>query len=164
MTRTSLRLALAAGALAVALAAGDAAAQTVNFTVSASVAKACTITAGNVALGAYEPIGAHDAAALVGTGTISVRCTRGTAYGVALGDGANFSATRRMRHATLGEFLGYDLFSDAARTVAWNTAAPVSGTAPSKAPIPLTVYVSVPGGQDVPEGAYSDTVAATVNF
>jgi spore coat protein U-like protein len=40
----------------------------------------------------------------------------------------------------------------------------MTGTVLTRVAIPLIVYASVPGGQDVPMGAYTDSVLATVNF
>jgi spore coat protein U-like protein len=164
--RPFLRTLLAAATLAFLAAAAPAAAQsaTATFQVSASVAKNCTIAATPVAFGAYDPVAANDTADATATGTVTVRCTRGTAYSVALENGANFSAGRRMQLGATGQYLSYELYSDAARTAVWNASAPAAGTAPSRAAIPLTVYGRVPGGQDVPEGAYLDTVVATINF
>lgn len=166
MTRRLLRAALAAATLALALAATHASAQTASasFTVSATVAKNCTIAAAPVNFAAYEPIGANDTAPLTGTGAITVRCTRGTAWSIALGNGNNFSGGRRMQIGATGEYLSYELYSDAARTTVWNATAPVAGVAANRAPLGVPVYVTVPGGQDAVEGTYTDQVSATVNF
>lgn len=167
MSKPSLRIALATAAAAALLAAGEASAQTAttSFQVTASVARKCTIAASTVAFGAYDPVGANDAAPLDQTGSLTVRCTKNTAYSVGLDAGANGAPGRNMKSAA-GDLLAYELYKDAGHTSPWTAAAPglVTGTAASKAPIPLQVFGRVPGGQDVPEGAYADTVTATVNF
>jgi spore coat protein U-like protein len=166
-TRTLLRTLLGAAALAVVAAAAPAAAQvTDTFQVTANVARNCTIVATDVAVGAYDPVVANDTAPATATGTVTVRCTRGTAYSVALDNGANYSGGRRMA-GPAGTFLTYELYRDSGYANVWGSGAgnEVTGTqAPGRLPTDLTVYARVPGGQDVPEGAYADTVVATINF
>jgi spore coat protein U-like protein len=165
MTRAALRLTFT---LAAVLAAAPAFAQTDTFQVSANVARNCTVVAGDINIGTYDPVVANDSAAATATGTITVRCTKGTAYTVALGTGAHPSGSRQMQHATdTSEYLAYDLYTAADHLTVWNTANTMplgGGTAASRAAVDLIVYASVPGGQDALEGAYLDTVDATINF
>lgn len=99
-------------------------------------------------------------------GSLTVACTKGAVTTIGLNLGANASgSTRRMTGA--GDYLTYELYKDSARTLVWgNSGGDLldTGTAPSKAPRTFTVYGRVPAGQDVPAGAYVDTVTATVNF
>lgn len=166
MTKKLLRAALASATLALLAAASAANAQSASttFQVSAAVARTCTISATAIDFGSYDPVGANDTAPADQTGTVTLRCTRGTGYSVALGNGGNFSAGRRMRLGASGEYLSYELYSDTTRTTVWNAGAPVTGTAANRSAFGLTVYARVPAGQDAVEGAYVDTVAATVNF
>lgn len=166
MTKKLLRTALAAAAFTLLAAASDAAAQSASatFQVSAAVVKTCTISATAIDFGAYDTVGANATAPADQTGTVTLRCTRGTNYSVALGQGDNFSGGRRMRLGASGEYLSYQLYSDAGRTSVWDGAAPVSGTAANRSAFNLTVFGRVPAAQDVIEGAYLDTISATVNF
>lgn len=165
MTKKLLRAALAAAVFTLLAAASDAAAQaTTTFQVSAAVAKTCTISATAIDFGAYDTVGANATAPADQTGTVTLRCTRGTAYSVALGQGDNFSGGRRMQLGASGEYLSYDLYSDAGRTSVWDGASPVTGVAANRSAFGLTVYGRVPPAQDVVEGAYLDTISATVNF
>jgi len=161
-----LRIALAVSALAVLAAATTAAAQSASdtFQVSANVLKVCTISATAIDFGDYDPVSANDTTPADQTGTVTIRCTRGTGWSVALGAGNNFSAGRRMRLGATGEYLGYELYSDASRTTVWDGAAPRTGTAANRAALDLTVYGRVAAGQDAVEGAYLDSVVATINF
>ncbi len=71
-----------------------------------------------------------------------------------------------MKDATT-DYLSYELYQDTGRTTVWGnsgTALFSAGSAPSKAPRTFTVYGRIPAAQDVPAGAYADTVIATVNF
>ena len=96
-----LRTLLAASALSLLAVATPAAAQsaTSSFQVSANVLKTCTISATPIGFGNYDPVGAYAATPADQTGTVTVRCTRGTSWSVALGAGDNFWGGRRMRRA-----------------------------------------------------------------
>jgi spore coat protein U-like protein len=131
--------------------------------VSAIIAPACTIGAGTLAFGGYDPIGVNAATPLDAQGTFQVACTRNTVYAVGLGPGSFASgATRQM--ASGAQRLAYELYSDPGRTAVWSGASAVPGTAPSISPVTLTVYGRIPGGQGVVPGAYADTVQSTINF
>lgn len=146
-----------------------------TFSVSATVAKSCNITStGNVAFGAYDPNDTHLSTPLDATGGVTVRCTKGVAYAVALDQGATAaagsSADAPLRQMTDGgtERIRYDLYSDASHTTVWGgTAASdvnnTETTGPSS-PDTLTVYGRIPAGQNAAEGSYTDTVNVTVTF
>jgi spore coat protein U-like protein len=165
-TPARLALATALGALLLPARPAHAASASQNFQVTATVAKECTITASDIGFGTYDPVTANDAAPIDTTGTINVRCTKGTAYTVGLSQGGNYSGGRRMIGGGGADYLSYELYTDNAGGTLWGTSAPnlVGGTAANKAAIPLTVYARLPGNQDVPQGSYADTVAAIVNF
>ncbi len=60
----------------------------------------------------------------------------------------------------------YALYSDSGRTTVWgNTVGTntVSGTY-AIAQLPLTVYGSIPAGQSIPAGNYTDTVTVTITY
>jgi spore coat protein U-like protein len=164
MSRTVKLSAALASALAVLL-IGDApvsaATATGTVTVTASVAKNCTLSSPNLAFGAYDPTAATP---LDVSTTLTVTCTKTTAWTVALGNGSNFaSPNRRMKDATSGDFLQYELYSDAAHTTVWNGASTVPGTGtPASQP---TIYGRVAINQFVtPAAVYSDSVVATITF
>lgn len=171
-TRTFVRtvgtLAGATGLLAVlSTSRADAATATADLAVSATVSNNCTISTAPLAFGAYDPVGAHSAANLNGSGTVIVACTKNVAPTIALGLGDNANgATRRLTDGS-GNFLSYQMYRDAARTQVWGDAVGdvvAPGPAASKAPQSFTVYGTVTSNQDVPAGSYTDTVVATVNF
>lgn len=149
-----------------------------NLAVSATVSANCTITTSPLAFGTYDPVGANVTTALNGTGSVSVACTKGaTGLSVGMGNGANFSSTRRMS-AGGGNVLGYGLYRPPnstpgtactfPATQAWgttigtNTLALTSPT--SKTARTYNVCGTIPAGQDVAAGSYTDTVVATINF
>jgi spore coat protein U-like protein len=153
---------------AVAFVPAAASAQTAqaDLAVSATVIRNCTIAAGTMAFGNYDPIVANDVTDLDRTGTFNVTCTRGGAPAVWVGmaNGLHYSGGRRMTDGA--EFLNYELYSNAGRTTVWGnlvgTGLVVSQN--GRTPVTVNVYGRVFAGQDVLAGSYTDTVVMTVNF
>jgi len=149
------------------LAAGTASA---NLSVSAIVNSSCTITAGTVAFGAYDPIVANATTPLDANGTVSTTCTTGSAVTITLGQGghAGNGATDAVPVRQLGvggDLLAYNLWSNSGYTTMWGgtKATGVDGIGTGAAST-LTVYGRIAPGQVVPVGTYTDTVVATVSF
>ena len=144
------------------------ASQTANLPVNVSVAANCTITTVGVTFTAdYDPVVLHASSPDDGTGTITVTCTKGAGTSISLNRGANAQGNQpRMKGpgASGSEYLEYALYSDAGRSNVWNGNTVGIAAAPSKVPRSYTVYARIPGGQDISQGAYNDTVVATVNF
>lgn len=92
---------------------------------------------------------------------LSIQCPVGTAWQVALGNGNNFSTTRRMRNSVSNTFIPYGLFQNAARTTPWgNTSGSntMTGTG-TGASQNLTIYGRVPAQGTTPAGGrYEDNV------
>jgi len=149
-----------------------AASTSANITVQANVAANCTISAGTVSFGSYDPAVGNVSTPLDAEGTFTVKCTKGTAATIDLGVGANASvSTRRMLGG--GDYLTYELYRDSSRSAVWGTGTGENlnpyeadgGTAPNAGNRTVTVYGRVPAGQvNIGSGAYSDTVVATINF
>jgi spore coat protein U-like protein len=137
--------------------------------ITASVAPKCTIGAFAIAFGAYDPFAA---APLDQTGTVSINCTKGTSGVISMNLGANASGViRRMQDVgAAGNFLTYEIYSDAGRTTVWNVASTVTlGPSVSKnTALSATAYGRITAGQDAQAGAaglnYQDTIVATVTF
>jgi spore coat protein U-like protein len=135
-----------------------------DFDVTITITSTCSIdaaTAGNIDFLSV----ASTATNVQATGTLSVTCTNGTPYSVALGEGSNNAgggaAGRRMEAG--GVLVPYQLYSDASRTVVWDDDAGVVAGTGSGSAQPLTVYGLVPSA-NFPAGNYSDTVTATVTY
>jgi Uncharacterized secreted protein len=175
--RPALRLAL----FIMGSTAGLAHAATGTLTASVSVDTNCTVSTSPVTFGAYDPIVANVAGTgidLPGTGTITVTCVKGSAPSIALGLGLySTGSTRRMRHATAATtFLTYELYQPPSATpgaacsyvgaTVWGsgTSAFSPGAAPNKNSRIFNVCGTVPAGQNVEVGTYSDTVTATITF
>lgn len=144
-----------------------------NMAVTASVAANCTISAGGLGFGAYDPVSANASAALDATATLTLNCTSGAAATITLGQGANAdtgsSDLAPLRRLTNGagtpSYLSYALYSDTGRATVWGADATndvdYAGTGANTS---VTVYGRIAGAQNVPAGSYTDTVVATVNF
>ena len=173
MSTQMRRLLAAAGAAAMAAVAGgilaqpiSAAQHTANLAVSASVTTNCRVAAGSIDFGSYDPIDTHDTTPLDAAGSFQVRCTRGGSAVLKLDQGGHASGgTRRMSDGG-GTFLAYDLYTSGAYTTVWDdTANTVAfGPAATSALTTIDVFGRVPAGQDVPAGAYADTVTITAEF
>ena len=170
MTRTSaLRLLTIVPLIATPLLA-QAATSTANLSVTATVTANCTVTTSALSFGAYDPVNVNLSTPLLGSGTVSVRCTNGASATIELDQGANpasgstgASPLRRLKSGS--NFLSYSLFSDGARSVVWATGGPQSVAHTGTGLVtPLTVYGTVSAGQQVPAGSYADTVLVTVTF
>ena len=96
------------------------------------------------------------------TSTIEVTCTKTTPYSVGLNAGNNASGGQRRMQG--GDYINYDLYSNAGRSTAWGNAAGswVSGTGTGSAQT-LTVYGRVPAQSSPTPGSYSDIVTVTVS-
>lgn len=154
-------------AIASAILPAAASAQSAQTTmdVSATVVKACVVSATNLAFGNYDPTAAAPTDA---NSSITVTCTPGTSFTVGLNAGTTSGATVNSRKMASGSnLLGYALYSDAARTTNWGntpgTDTPAATTAASTASV-LTVYGRIPAQQSAAVGSYTDTVTITVSY
>lgn len=139
-----------------------------TLSVTANVVDTCTVAAtGNLlAFGAYT-------GALNNTnGSLSLTCTDGDTYTVALNIGTGSGATftnRVLTNPSPAGTLNYNIYTTAGRTVVWGdgtgTTATVAGTG-TGALQTLTVFGQIPAGQTatVTPGNYTDTVTITVTF
>jgi spore coat protein U-like protein len=130
--------------------------------VQTAAAASCSAYASGIAFGKYG------GTTLDVTGTITVTCTSGTAYHIGLNAGSTSGATitnRLMFGGTGGQnTLGYQLFSDAARTINWGNSAGtnwVSATGTGAAQT-YTIYGQMPSNEGPPPGSYTDTITASI--
>lgn len=136
--------------------------------VKPAAAASCTAFASSLVFGNYA------GSTVDVTGSITVTCTSGTAYHIGLNAGNTGSATitnRKMFGGNGGQnTLGYQLFSDAARTINWGDSAGtnwVSGTGDGTAQ-PYAIYARIPENQALGygfrtvQGNYTDTITASI--
>lgn len=140
------------------------------MTVQATVTANCTINTAGLNFGNYDPVVVNATTALQATAQINVVCTNGSAANITLDQGLNpaagSSAAAPLRQMISGATpLSYSLFQDAADTTTWgNTAATGENLTGSGVSQAFTVFGVVPAGQNVPAGAYTDTVTMTISF
>jgi spore coat protein U-like protein len=155
-----------------------AATTTSTFNATSSVVSACTITNNpGVAFGQYDAV-TNKTAPVNANSSLSVLCTKGAAVSVGIDQGQTplsgstcITPQRQMKSAA-GDFLRYGVFvfTDAANpdeASAWGCDASNAATFTSASgltPQVLNTVNNIRAGQDVPAGAYSDTVTVTVKF
>lgn len=133
------------------------------LSISATVVKACTVSASPLNFGNYT------GATLSSVATITAICTNGTAYQIGLDAGTAPAATvaRRSMIGPSAALLQYGLYSDSSRSIRWgNTLGTdtVAGAGSGSAQM-LTVYGQIPPGQTtVVPGNYADTVTVTLTY
>ena len=139
--------------------------KTASFDVTLTVQNDCSIAANPMNFGSTGVLDQN----LDQSSSLSVTCTKGTAYNVALDAGTATGSTvagRKLVNAGGDASVAFNLYRDAARTQVWGMTTDtdtVSGTG-TGANQSLTVYGRVPS-QDTPAaGTYSSTITATVVF
>lgn len=141
------------------VAASNAASVTNTFLVKATVIAACNnVTATTLAFGNYS------LAELRNQNNITVNCTAGTSYTVALNGGqAGQFNPRAMLNGT--NRLNYNIYTAADRTTVWGDGSGGSQTVAGTGTSTLTAYGDVPANQTTAEqGDYNDTITVTVNY
>src|SRR5207253_4624529 len=149
-----------------------------SLSVTSSVAKTCSVsTTSALAFGAYDPTAAG---ALPGTGSVSIKCTKGsTAITIDLDAGLHASGSqRKMFGGTSTDLLNYNVtqpetttpWTSCAGSTVWGSTVGGSVYTPSgvtwsaAAAQAFTVCGSVPAPQNISAQSYSDTVTLTGNF
>jgi spore coat protein U-like protein len=98
-----------------------------------------------------------------GAGSIELTCNTSLAYSVSLDDGANPEAGQRRVSRGGLDFVSYELYQDAARSVRWGEGPESYAQTGTGAAQPLTIYGRVLAGQTTPAaGDYLDTVRMTI--
>ena len=165
--------AVAAALMATHGAAQAATAGPANFSVTATVANFCTISAANVPFGTVSA----GAAATNTANSVTLTCNKGaTVSSVALNNGSNAAGTqKRMTNGT--DFLTYNI--DVPTGATFNTC-PAAGAGPewnaTNTIVATSLFTatggaklinlcaSIPAGQFPSAGAYSDTVQVTATY
>ena len=156
--------------VAVSTTAGAATASS-NFNVTATVAKNCLVTSGDIIFGTYTPTNG----ALTGSSIVAVRCTAGTGFTVALSAGQEASYAPRKLKDVGNNKLEYNLYTTSGYATVWgdNTggtttqAGTGAGMGVGQAQN-LTVYGQLPdnaANQLAPVSAtYADNITVTVTY
>lgn len=100
--------------------------------------------------------------------TLTLKCTDGTPYNVALSQGAHGSSItdRRMKNSAGAQTLAYQLYRDSSRSQVWGQTTgtdTVAGTG-TGADQTINIYGRVPAQTVAAAGSYSDTITVTVTY
>jgi spore coat protein U-like protein len=164
-----MRLSMQAGLLAVvlttAVAAAHAQTATQTFGVRLVVQENCTIGATPTDVDFGTQTRTTAAGNTDTSGSLSVNCSAGTPYTIALNGGLNADGTSRGMLAGANR-APYQLHQDAARTTLWGdgtTFGTVLGGTGTGAAQTVTIYGRLTS-LNFPAGTYADTVTATVTY
>ena len=135
------------------------------FTVTASVINSCNITATPLNFGSTSSL----ATQRVANSAVSVQCTNGDAYRIALDGGTSSSnvARRTMKGASSAATVSYQLYTTDSRSVIWGdgtAGTSVVSSVGSGLTAVVPVYGLVPVQSTPIPDTYTDTVTATVTF
>ncbi len=125
-------------------------------------AATCTVAGTNIQFGNFS------GTTINMSGTLTVKCPKGSAYqvGINAGSGSGATITNRFMTDTSGAKLGYALYSDAGHTSNWGDTSGtgwVTGTGTNKNQT-LTVFAQLPSNEYAPAGSYTDaTVTVSVS-
>jgi len=136
-----------------------------SFNVLANVPVDCLLSAGQLDFGTAGLL----TSAVNAQANISVSCTNGAPYSVALGPGGTGTGpTARKMVGPGGASIQYGLYKDSGRTSPWgdtaagaSTLASATGSGVSQT---LTVYGQVPAQTTPAPGSYTDTVVITLTY
>jgi spore coat protein U-like protein len=139
--------------------------KTATFQVSLTVQADCSISANPLAFGSTGVIDTN----LDQTSSLSVTCTKGTPYTVALDAGTGTGSTiaeRQMGNAGATASVKYNIYRDEARTQVWGQLSGIdtigaTGTGDAQS---INVYGRVPAQTAPVADTYTSTVTATVAF
>ena len=142
---------------------GNSHATTAAFTVSATNATICAVSAAPLNFGSTGVL----RSAIDGTGTVTVTCTNAAPYTLSLDGGLSGASDPTQRKMTQGgRSVTYGLYQDSARGVPWGSSAGVNTAAATGTGLAqsFTVYGRVPAQNTPAPGTYSDTVVATITY
>lgn len=149
-----------------AASSAQAATDQTSFAVKLTVTSTCdisTVPATDIEFGSHS----STTTSVNSTGSLTVNCTNGTPYTIALDAGANDdSGTRRMvgqDAANSGVYVPYELYKNSARTEVWNDGSGTytgTGTGGNET---VPIYASV-ASMNVTAGDYLDTVTAFITY
>jgi spore coat protein U-like protein len=132
---------------------------------------ACNVTATGVI---FRPYDVFSTGPLDSTGTVTVSCDEVPPPDpvISIGPSGNSGGfyPRRMRRSSGTDTLGYNLYTDPSMTTVWGDGAAGTATVKlknvhrQKPPVVTTIYGRIPPGQNVPSGAYGDTLTVTITW
>ena len=153
-------------ALAVALAglagSASAATSTGNLNASVQIVDDCLATSNNLNFGNIGLLRANKDAQV----TVSVLCTSALPYSIKIFDATDAAATTfAMKDGGGTNDIGFQLYQDASRTLAWTSTNARTGTSPATGlPQSLILYGRIPPQAAAPEGHYVAQMRYQIDF
>jgi spore coat protein U-like protein len=134
-----------------------------TFTSTVTVLPSCSVSVSNMNFGTRAFLTSNVDA----TSTVTVTCSTGASYTVALSYGNTGTSATNRKLVSGANSVTYGLYKDAARLTGWGifslVGELVSGTGSGSAQA-LTVYGRVPSQSTPPPGTYSDVVLVIVTY
>ena len=119
----------------------------------------CSVVTTTLGFNAYDPI--SGTADTLPTGTIKVQCTSTSTSVISVTYNLTLATSPARAMASGANNVTYDLYTDSARTIQWNTINQVSCTfnlaVKATTQSTCSFYGNIPGSQDVPAGTYTQT-------
>ena len=152
---------IAIGLLALSGAA-TAATNTGNVNASGTAVATCLVKSASLDFGSLPGVIRADKDS---TGLITLTCSKSTAYTVYADQGLHETSGSRAMAGPGTAMLKYQLFADAARTVAIDgSTTGINGNSGAGGDYSFNIYGRIPSGQAVDVGAFADTGGLTVAF
>ena len=147
-------------------------AHNISFTTTATISANCNVFTTTMNFGSASTAISSN---IDSTATITAQCSNTTPYSIGLDNGTNVSGSqRRMRLGATANYISYNLYTDAARSVSWlattsttsctggaNSCVLATGTGANQN---VTVYGRVPSQTASAAGNFSDTILITVTY
>jgi len=135
---------------------------TTTFRVTTNVQAVCTVTANDLDFGNYTQQSGTNS-----TTQLRAICSPQTTYNIGLNPGTSPGASVNQRKMVAGaNSLNYQLYSDSARTTIWGETPgtdTVTGVGTGLAQ-DHTVFGAIPATQNIPSGAYADTITVRIFY
>lgn len=141
------------------------AASTGTLSLSATVAKVCTVSSATLNFSSYNALAAANAS--TGAAAFTVTCSVGTpAQSFVLGASPNATSCSSGSYCLKNgsSYLNYALFSDSGDSTPFPASVTVPLSTGIAAPQTVTIYGAIGSGQDVATGTYTDSVQVTLNY
>jgi len=126
---------------------------------AAGGAVTCSVVSTTLSFNAYDPI--SGTADTLPTGTINVQCTSTSNSVISVTYNLTLATSPARAVAAGANNVTYDLYTDSARTIQWNTINQVSCTfnlaVGATTQNSCSFYGKIPGSQNVPAGTYTQT-------
>lgn len=142
-----------------------------NVPIVLTVTEDCRINASDISFGSAALVSKFDTV----NGVVQITCSAQTPYSVGLSNGQNFNATRRMKHQSQSNYIGYEVYKNVTQqrwgsigSERWNSneasVNPLIYDGITNQNFSYTAKITEPSTVIAPEGVYTDTLQIEVKF